>query len=194
VNPADWTGPAAYVIVFLAAALEGEIVFVTAAVLVGQGRLDPTGVVVAGALGAALGDQFYFYALRGRLRGWLDRYPRFTRGRDVLVERVRHHQTWFVLAIRFSPGFRIALAAACAYAGVSGWRYSTLNGLTAIVWAAGLLWMVASLGPAWLPRLGLSGWWAAIVPAVLIVVALRWAACVADRRLEAGTGQPPVAE
>ena len=65
-------GAFAYLGIILAAAIEGEIVFVAAAALVSQGRLDPLGVTLAGAAGAALGDQFYFYVLRGRLNRWLD--------------------------------------------------------------------------------------------------------------------------
>ena len=52
-----------------AAAIEGEVVFIAAAVLVAAGKLSQVGVVVAGALGAAAGDQFYFYLLRGRVDG-----------------------------------------------------------------------------------------------------------------------------
>ncbi len=51
-------GLIAYVVVFFAAMLEGEIVFVSAAALVSRGQLDPAGVALAGALGAAVGDQF----------------------------------------------------------------------------------------------------------------------------------------
>ena len=65
--------------IFIAAIIEGEITFVAAATLVSQGQLDPFGVIAAGATGAALGDQFYFYLLRGRLSGWLDRYPTIAR-------------------------------------------------------------------------------------------------------------------
>jgi membrane protein DedA with SNARE-associated domain len=58
----------AYFAVFLAAAVEGEVVFVAASVLVAMGHLNLVGVFVAAALGGSAGDQFFFYALRGRLR------------------------------------------------------------------------------------------------------------------------------
>ena len=63
-----------YVAILLAAVVEGEVAYVAAATLVGQGHLNPLGVLLAGTAGAALGDQLYFYLLRGRLRRWLDRY------------------------------------------------------------------------------------------------------------------------
>jgi membrane protein DedA with SNARE-associated domain len=172
----DATGALAYVAVLLAAVLEGEIVFVAAAALVSRGRLNPVGVALAGAAGAAIGDQFYFYMLRGRLNRWLDRFPAIARRGSRLTRRVRQHETLTVLAIRFSPGLRIALSAACAYAGVPALKFSLLNGVTCLIWATSLLALVAWFGPTVLPRLGISGWWAAVVPATLIVVIFRWLA------------------
>ena len=72
-----------YVGVFVATVVEGEVVFVGATVLVHQGRLDPAGVFAAAALGGSVGDQLYFYALRGRLHRWLDRFPTWARRRDL---------------------------------------------------------------------------------------------------------------
>lgn len=167
-------GVLAYLTILLAAALEGEIIFVTAATLVSRGVLDPVAVALAGAAGAAVGDQFYFYVLRGRLRRWLDRIPAVARRGAKLTRRVRRNETLTVLVLRFSPGLRIALAAACAYAGVPALKFSALNGFTCLVWAASLLGLVAWFGPAVLGRLGISGWWAAIIPAALIVVLFRW--------------------
>ena len=43
-------------------------------VLVASGQLERWPVLVSGALGAATGDQMYFYALRGRIAGWLTRF------------------------------------------------------------------------------------------------------------------------
>jgi membrane protein DedA with SNARE-associated domain len=169
-------GALAYLAVVLAAAVEGEVVFVAAAALVSHGRLDPIGVALSGAAGAAIGDQFYFYLLRGRLNRLLDRFPAVARRGRRLTERVRRHETLTVLAIRFSPGLRIALAAACAYSGVPALKFSLLNTAACLAWAAVLLTLVAWFGPTVLPRLGISGWWAAVIPAVLIVVLFRWMA------------------
>lgn len=177
----DVAGPAAYIAVLVAAIVEGEVVFVIAAALVSQGRLNPIGVAAAGAAGAAIGDQFYFYVFRGRLRSWLDRYPAIARRGQALVARVQRHDTLTVLAIRFSPGLRIALSAACAYAGVPPLKFSLLNGLASVAWSAGLLAIVAWLGPKWLPGVGLSGWWTAIVPAILIVVLFKTITTVEHR-------------
>ena len=164
---------ATYAGIAVAAALEGEVGFVTAAALVSRGYLDPLKVTAAGAIGAALGDQFYFYVFRGRVSLWLDRVPAIAKRGRALAIRVRRHETLAVLMIRFAPGLRIVLAAACAYSGVPAVKFSVLNGLTSIVWAAGLLALVAWVGPAYLPTLGISGWWSALIPAIFVVAAFR---------------------
>jgi membrane protein DedA with SNARE-associated domain len=168
------TGHFAYLAIYLAAIVEGEIVFVAASVLVASGQLHYLGVLVAGALGAATGDQLYFYGLRGRLEGWLGRWAPVASRRDVIVARVRRHQAWMVLAIRFAPGLRIAMAAACAYAGVPPLRFSALNLAAAFVWATVLLALVSHIGPAVLAKAGLRGIWGAIIPGVIVLIFGWW--------------------
>ncbi len=165
----DTHGPALYFAIMVAAIVEGEVTFVTASALVGRGLLDPLGVMLAGATGAAIGDQAYFYLLRGRLRRLLDRIPPLARRREWLVSRVRRHEVPMVFAIRFAPGLRIAMAAACAYAGVPPLRFSFWNALSSLVWATAILGLIGWAGPNYLPRLGISGWWSAVIPALGIL-------------------------
>ena len=157
----------------LAAIVEGEFTYIGAATLVAEGRLNPVAVLVAGALGAAVGDQAYFYAFRGRLPQWVARYPSLQRLSAPLVERVRRHASLMVLLIRFAPGLRIALTAACAAADVPAWTMTTLNLLSAFVWAAGLLVLVGWLGPTYLAQFGLGGWRGALVAGLLFLVLFR---------------------
>ena len=159
--------------VALAAIVEGELTYVAAAALVAEGRLHPLGVLVAGALGAATGDQAYFYLFRGRLPQWLARYPSLQRKTAPLVERVRRHAKLMVLLIRFAPGLRIALAAACAAADVPPRTMSVLNLLSAFVWAAALLILVGWLGPAYLAQFGLAGWRGALAVGLTLLVLFR---------------------
>jgi membrane protein DedA with SNARE-associated domain len=168
-----WQGLWPYLVIAAGAAVEGEAIYSGAAVLVGLGRLDAMPVLIAGAVGASLGDQFYFYLLKGRLRGLLDRVGPLVRRRPAIVAAVRRSETLIILAIRFSPGFRIAMAAACAYAGVGAAKFSLLNAASAVVWATGLLVAVAWLGPAVSTEFGLSGAWAAVLPAIVLVLVIR---------------------
>ncbi|PYV43843.1 MAG: hypothetical protein DMG06_09090 [Acidobacteria bacterium] len=175
-NPANWPGHLAYLAVFIAAAVEGEVVFVAASVLVSLGRLDPLAVFVVAMLGGSAGDQFWFYALRGRLRPWLTRFPRLAQRQEQLVARVQGHGTLMVLACRFLPGLRIAIPAACAYAGIPAIRFTTLNLIGSSAWAAAILVTVTRIGPASFARFGLNAWWTPIVPALLIILFFRWLA------------------
>jgi membrane protein DedA with SNARE-associated domain len=178
VNPADWPGGLAYLIVFIAAILEGEVIFITAAVAVAEGHLSGTGVFLAAALGGATGDQFFYYIIRGALHGhlrrWLERFPALARRHGAIVERVRRHQVAMVLACRFMPGLRVAISAACAYARVPAWLFSLGDLISALAWAAVIMTVVAWGGPAVLERVGLHGWWSAIVPAVLLLLFFWW--------------------
>lgn len=172
-NLADEAGLLAYVAVFLAAIVEGEIMFVVAATLASQGRLDPVGVIVSGAVGAATGDQLIFYLLHGRLRRLLDRWPRIARRGQALAARVRRADTLMVFSIRFSPGLRVALLAACAYAHVPPLKFSLVSLVSCVVWATVLMSFIAWIGPAWLPSLGISGWWSALIPAAIVIALVR---------------------
>ena len=170
----SFTGPLAYAAIYVAAMIEGEVVFVAASVLVAAGQLNPLGVMTFGALGAATGDQMFFYAFRGRIAGWLTRSRAVAARHASIVARVRRHQSLMILAIRFLPGLRIAITAACAYSDVSPIRFSTLDLIAAFAWAVVLLALVSHIGPSVLHYAGVHGIWAAIVPGILLVVFIWW--------------------
>jgi undecaprenyl-diphosphatase len=172
-TPADWPDGLAYFVVFLAAVIEGEVVFIAAATLAGQGSLNALGVVAAGTLGAAAGDQIPFYLLRYHVRSWLDRIPAMRRVSTTLVGAVSRRRALLSFLIRFAPGLRIAIASACAYAEVPPLIFSTCSILGAFVWATCIVMVVGWLGPQWLSRLGVNGWWAFLVPAVLVLIILK---------------------
>ena len=167
-------GAPGYAAIFAAAAVEGEVVFIAASVMVAAGQLQPLPVLVAGALGAAAGDQFYFYALRGRVSAWLARLKPVAARQAAIITRVRRHQSLMIIALRFSPGLWIAIAAACAYAEVPPLRFSTINTLAAFAWAAALLMLVTKLGPSAVGGLGLSGIWGAALVGIGVLVFGWW--------------------
>ena len=187
----SFTGPLAYAVVFVSAIVEGEIVFVASAVLVAAGKLDWLAVMTFGALGAAAGDQLVFYALRGRIAGWLDRELKRSRAiaarHASIVSRVQRHQSLMILAIRFAPGLRIAITAACAYGNISALRFTTLNLVGAFLWAIGLLTLVSRVGPGALRYFGISGLWGAVIPALLVIAFGWWL----SRELPASSSQLP---
>jgi len=167
---------AVYAGIFLSAAIEGEIVYVSALVLVYLGRLNPAAVFVAGAAGGSAGDQFYFYVLRTGLVRWLDRFPSLLRRREKIRDKVSRNANWMILVSRFLPGLRIAIPAACAYAGIGRVRFTLLSLLSGFAWAGALMAIIMYLGPTSLQELGLRAWWAPAIPALLVVLFFRWLA------------------
>jgi len=166
----------AYLSVFVAAAVEGETVFVIASVAVATGSLNYWGVLVAGALGASTGDQFFFYAFRGPLRHWVDRIAGLRRRKDALASLVRSHAIPLAASCRFLPGLRIAIPVACASAGVSPRVFSPISLASSFAWAAAILGLIAAAGPAVSHDLGLARNWALGVSAgvvLLVFLALR---------------------
>jgi len=162
------TGPAAFAVIFVASAVEGEVVFVAASVLVGVGGLPALPVLISGAAGAAVGDQFFYYAARG----WLGLSRRIRPGHqrgERLRDWVRAHGVWMGFACRFLPGLRIAVAAASAAVGVPALTFSLSNLVGAVTWAASVLAFVAWGGPASLERLGLPAWAVWSVPPLIVL-------------------------
>lgn len=173
-----------YLLVLVAAAVEGEVGYVAAATLVAAGRLSAVGVCLFGAVGAAIGDQMYFYACRGRLQQWLAKYPAVERRAAPLVERVRERDWLMVFLIRFAPGLRIVIAVACAWAGVSARRFTVINFLSAILWAIVLVILVGWFGPTYLAQFGLEGWKGGAAVGVVAIAAFGVLGLVERRTME----------
>jgi membrane protein DedA with SNARE-associated domain len=163
-----------YLGIWFSAAVEGEIVYVGAVVLAQIGKLNPLGVLVAGALGGSAGDQLWFYIFRTRLATWMDRFTAVARRRDQIRARVRRHTNAMVLMIRFMPGLRITICAVCAYAQIQPVRFSLLSLVSGTAWAGAIMFLVMVAGPTVFNRLGLHGWMAAIIPAVVVLLLFHW--------------------
>jgi membrane protein DedA with SNARE-associated domain len=181
-----------YLVVLVAAAVEGEVAYIGAATLVAAGQLNAVAVCLSGAVGAAIGDQAYFYLCRGRLQAWLQKYPAVRSRAAPLVDRVRRHDWLMVLLIRFAPGLRIAIAVACAWADVPPRRFTLLNLLSAIVWAAALMVLVGWLGPTYLATFGLHGWQAAALTGVVLIGLFVLLGMFERRTIERGGADGPV--
>ena len=161
-----------YLTIVLFAVLEGEIYYSKVCADAMAGKLSWAGVWCAGALGGSLGDQVWFYLLRGRIH-WLDRFPKLAKYRDAVSDRVHSHEALMVLSGRFLPGLRSAIPIACAYANVPPLKFTTLNLISAFAWAGSIMLFV-KLGSNALTAFGLSAWWGPLIPAVLVIVFFRW--------------------
>ena len=163
-----------YLGILVAAALEGEVVYAGAVVMVTLGRLNPFGVLISGSFGGWAGDQFWFYVARGRASGWVNKFEGLARRRQAIQKRMHQHGSKLILAVRFLPGLRIAIPLACAYAGVSPIQFSGLSFISALAWATAIMLVIMLLGPTSLSALGLKAWWAPAIPAVIVVLFFRW--------------------
>ena len=161
-----------YLSIVFFAILEGEIYYSAMCARAMAGDLAWFPVMVAGALGGAAGDQFWFYLLRGRIH-WIDRYPRLGRYRARISAHVQSHETAILLVSRFLPGLRTAVPVACAYANIRPVKFSLLNLVSAFAWAGSIMLLVRG-GSRTLSAFGLDAWWGPFIPAVLIILFFRW--------------------
>ncbi len=162
----------AYFVIAAFAFIEGEIYYSKVCADAVTGKLFWPGVIIAGALGGAAGDQIWFYLLRRRIH-WLDRYPRLAKYRDRVMEHVHAHEAGLVLVSRFLPGLRTAIPIACAYANMRPLKYSALSLVSAIGWASAIMVFV-KVGAKTLDAFGLTQWWGPFIPAVLAILFFRW--------------------
>jgi membrane protein DedA with SNARE-associated domain len=163
-----------YLTIVFFAILEGESYYSAMCARTMTGDLAWFPVLVAGAVGGAAGDQFWFYLLRGRIH-WFDRYPRLARYRARISNHVHSHETAILLVSRFLPGLRTAVPVACAYANVRPLKFSVLNLISAFAWAGTIMLLVRG-GSQTLSAFGLDAWWGPFIPAALIILFFRWLA------------------
>lgn len=161
-----------YLAIVAFAILEGEIYYSKVCADAMAGKLNWAGVWCAGAIGGSLGDQFWFYLLRGRIH-WLDRYPKLAKYRDAVSARVHAHEELMVLSSRFLPGLRTAIPIACAYANVRPLKFSALNLVSGFAWA-GAIMLFVKLGSNALTAFGLHAWWGPLIPALFVILFFRW--------------------
>lgn len=118
--------------------LPGETAIVAAAVLAAGGNGSLGLVILAGILGAVIGDSTAFWAGRAG-RGPLRRFVTRVAGADRLLaaERmVRRNGPFLVVGGRFLPGLRIAINMACGSGQMSYPRFLMFDFIGACVWAS----------------------------------------------------------
>jgi membrane protein DedA with SNARE-associated domain len=161
-----------YLTIVLFAVLEGEIYYSKVCADAMVGKLNWIGVWCAGAIGGSLGDQIWFYLLRGRIHCRVGTH-RPANQRDRVSAHVQAHEALIILAGRFLPGLRTAIPVACAYADVPALKFSTLNLVSGFAWAGSIMLFV-KLGSNALTAFGLNAWWGPLIPALFVVLFFRW--------------------
>ena len=122
-----------YVMVFAAAAVEGDATLVTATFLAHRGYLRLLPVIVAAALGTIGANQAYYWIGRSRRRqpGDISRSRIYAK----VASWIGRYGLQLVLASRFIYGFRVAIPLACGASGMTPRRFTAGDVTGAVVWS-----------------------------------------------------------
>ncbi|MHB1092326.1 DedA family protein [Thiobacillus sp.] len=124
-----------YAAVFLGALFEGESLLLLAGYAAHRGYLDFSALVVVAGVGAATGDQFFFWLGRRHGQALLARRPVWRGKVDYALALIQRYPSVIILAMRFMWGLRTALPIAIGLSGVRRWRFFWLNLVSAALWA-----------------------------------------------------------
>jgi membrane-associated protein len=169
---ADWAAEVGTIAVFLIVAgdgvfpvLPGETAIISAAVLASDGTLNLWLVIIAGALGAIVGDSCAYWI--GRLGGVkIIRAVGKLAGHErvAAAERmIKRQGPALVFVGRFLPGFRLAVNLSCGAGQMAYPRFLLFDTLGAIVWSTQAALLGYFLGKAFADQL-----WVALVVALAV--------------------------
>lgn len=176
----------------------GETVIITGGTLAATDALSLTGVILAGAVGAVIGDSGAYWIGRAggeRIRAFFSRVA--GHDRVVAAERmVQRRGPALVFVGRFLPGIRLAINMSCGAGQMDYKRFLIFDSLGALFWAAQAAVLGYVFGKSFQDRPWI-GLLIAFGVAVVVagVIALRERKHVAyereQARLEAEAGQSP---
>jgi membrane-associated protein len=145
---AGWSYPAVAALVAadaLVPLVPSEFAILSAGVLAATGRMNLALLVLAAAVGAAVGDTVGYLLGRGAGRFGVGRLLRRERSRRVVVwttERLHRRARWVLIAARFVPGGRTVTVLTAGFLRVPPRRFAGAVAVGAPLWAG----YVAALG------------------------------------------------
>ena len=121
--------------VVFGAMFEGEAALLLAVFLAHNEYLPLREVIVAGWIGAVLGDHLWFYG--GRVLGprWMETHPAFARRAMRVRDFVIRHQYITLLGFRFVIGMRTVIPFSLGLVGISRLRFLAFNLVSGLAWA-----------------------------------------------------------
>jgi membrane protein DedA with SNARE-associated domain len=126
-----------YPIILLGTLFEGQPIMLFGGFAAHRGYLDLVPwVILAGAVGNFLGFQAWFLAGRKFGRPLIDRRPQWAKRVEKVQEWLGRYESLLIIAIRFMPGFDTVGTVAIGMSRVSAQRFTVLNALGALFWAA----------------------------------------------------------
>ena len=184
-DAADWAAGYGYWAVLLVVAgdgvfpvLPGETAIITAAVLAADGRLNIVLVILAGAVGAFLGDSCAYWI--GRAGGAHPPIPGKARRQGAHrggQRMVARQGPALVFVGRFLPGLRLAVNLSCGAGGMGYFRFAFFDALGAIVWSAQAALLGYFAGKAFADQL-----WLALLIALGVAALVGGAVALRERR------------
>lgn len=159
--------------------LPGETVIVAAAVLAGEGSLDLWLVILAGAIGAVIGDSAAYWTGRagsGPFRRAIGRFAGQDR-LDAAERMVRRQGAALVFTGRFLPGIRIAINLSCGAGQMSYPRFLLFDALGGVVWAGQAALLGYFAGKAFAGQI-----WVAFLVAFSVTALVAGTVAVRERR------------
>lgn len=160
-------------------ALPGETAIVAAAVLAAQGSMNLYLVILAGAVGAVIGDSCAYWIGRAGsepLRRWIGRMA----GAERLAsaERMVARQgPALVFTGRFLPGIRIAINVSCGAGHMTYPRFLRFDIMGGIVWSAQAALLGYFAGKAFADQI-----WVAFVVAFAVTIVVAGIVGIRERR------------
>jgi membrane protein DedA with SNARE-associated domain len=125
-----------YLMVLAGALAEGESVLIAAGFAAHRGLLHLPWVILLGAAAGTLGDQLFFYLGRRHGPQLLARWPSVARQAQRMQPLLQRHPNLAILGVRFLYGLRTAGPLALGALGVPLWKFTLLNAVGALLWAA----------------------------------------------------------
>ena len=160
-------------------AFPGETAVVAAAVLAAAGDLSLTLVIVAGALGAIMGDWTAYWIGRaggGPIKRVVTRFAGAER--LAAAERMVHRRGPALVVIgRFLPGLRIAINMSCGAGQMRFPRFMVFNALGASIWSTQAALLGFFAGKAFAGQL-----WVAFVVAIAVALAAGGVIALTERK------------
>ena len=123
-----------YVLLFIAAALEGDASLLTATFLAHRGYFSLSGVIATAAAATCSANQVYYWLGRRHARSALDRlhsHPFF----GWLHKSLAQHSPLLLFVSRFLYGLRIAIPLGCGAVGMSPLVFLGLDVAGAVLWS-----------------------------------------------------------
>jgi membrane protein DedA with SNARE-associated domain len=128
-----------YPVILLGTVVEGQPVMLFGGFAAHRGYLDLVPwVILAGAVGNFLGYQAWFLAARKLGRPLLERRPHWTGRIEQVQSWLKRYEAMLIVGIRFMAGFDTVGTVAIGMSDVSLHRFTVLNALGALIWAATL--------------------------------------------------------